>query len=72
MTREEKISKKKARKAKRVQKRKDKDNYNLNRAGMRKSDCTKSQARKILNGTYHVCEMGWRACEEMGYCNGDC
>lgn len=72
MTREEKISKKKARKAKRVQKRKDKDNHNMNLASSRKWDCTRSEARKIVNGTLWTCEVGYGACESRGYCNGDC
>jgi hypothetical protein len=72
MTREQKVEFKKARAAKRRQKRADQfrkiiDMKNWDNISFR-------QARSRVRGNYSafVCEMRYGDCEERGYCNGDC
>jgi len=71
MTREEKVYKKQqrafVRKAKRIAKDKSylQTAFNYDRSGL-------SWGRRKQQGRVRTCEMGWRSCEERGYCNGDC
>jgi hypothetical protein len=36
-------------------------------------DMSFRQARHyVRHGWTYQCEMGWKTCEDRGYCNGDC
>ncbi len=71
MTRAEKVEMKKARAAARAQKRKTKNQGYYRTASLYDRNSI-AWGRKKQHGRIMVCEMGWRDCEERGYCNGDC
>lgn len=72
MTREEKVVKKQKRSFLRKKKRIEKDLQYINLIPIDSSYKTISWGRKKFQGRIFECEMGYSACEERGYCNGDC
>lgn len=70
-TREEKVRKKQERSLRRIQKRIKKDKEYMKHAFLDDLPGI-SFARRVYNGTQHICEMRYSECELRGYCNGDC
>lgn len=70
-TKELRKLKREQRKFRRINKRKEKDKIYMGVA-WRHDRYSVSWGRNKFNGRVFTCEMGWSACEEKGYCDGDC
>jgi hypothetical protein len=71
MTKEEKVLERQSRSHRRKHKRYLKDQESLKKA--RDNDFTSiSIGRRLVSGSYFMCEMGYSDCSSRGFCNGDC